>query len=117
MRRAVLCSLLVALFALTGCKSKYIEATLENRSGQTLSLIQVEYPSASFGTQSLDPAVSFHYRFKLLGSGPVKVSWVDAQHLEHKQQGPTLLEGEEGRLGIVFTSASEVKFSTSVTPR
>lgn len=115
MRRAAAFTLFL-LLGLTGCKSKYIEATLENKSGETLSLVQVEYPSASFGIQTLAPNASFHYRFKLLGSGPIKVSWIDAKRGEHKQEGPKLLEGEQGRLGIVFPKADTATFDASVRP-
>jgi hypothetical protein len=107
---------LAAVIGLAGCRSKYIEATLENKTGEPVSLVQVEYPSASFGTQQLLPAASFHYRFKLIGSGAVKVSWVDAMRGEHQQNGPQLLEGEQGQLSIVFTKKDHVDFSRSVRP-
>lgn len=116
-RRFACISLTVTVFAFAGCKSQFIEATLENRSGQSLSLIQVEYPNAAFGTQTLAPAGSFHYRFKLLGNGPIKVTWLDQNHTEHHQQGPTLLEGEKGRLAIVFTTPSMIDFTASVSLR
>ncbi|MBS1815694.1 MAG: hypothetical protein JSS87_12530 [Acidobacteria bacterium] len=116
MRRIAAVLGLVSVLALVGCKSKYIEATLENRSGETLSLIQVEYPSASFGEQTLPPNASFHYRFKLIGSGPVKVTWVDPQRQEHKQEGPNLLEGEQGRLAVVFDKTDHVNFAATVHP-
>lgn len=115
-RTALFAFLAVVAIALSGCKSKYIEATLENRSGQTLSLIQVEYPSAAFGVQTLAPGQPFHYRFKLLGSGPIKVTWNDSQEHEHKQEGPRLNEGSQGTLGIAFLPNGQVSFTTSVRP-
>ncbi|ADV82724.1 hypothetical protein [Terriglobus saanensis] len=117
MRRVlVVCLMLVAALGSVGCRSKYIEATLENRTGETLHLVTVEYPSASFGTQQLLPGASFHYRFKLLGSGPVKLSWVDAARAEHAQVGPEMLEGQQGQLEVVFKSAGVAQFKTSVRP-
>lgn len=116
MRRLSAACLIVLASALAGCKSKYIEATLENKSGESLSLIQVDYPSASFGTETLGPNASFHYRFKLIGSGPVKVSWVDARRGEHTSTGPQLNEGSQGRLGIVFAKSDSATFDAQVHP-
>jgi hypothetical protein len=117
MRRVwTVCLMMLAVLGSLGCRSKYIEATLENRTGEALNLVTVEYPSASFGTQQLLPGTSFHYRFKLLGSGPIKLSWVDASRGEHTQAGPEMLEGQQGQLEVVFKSASVAQFKTTVRP-
>jgi len=108
--------MLVAVLGAAGCRSKYIEATLENRTGEALQLVTVEYPSASFGTQQLLPGASFHYRFKLLGSGPIKLSWVDAARKDHAQTGPEMLEGQQGQLQVVFKDAGVAQFKTIVRP-
>jgi hypothetical protein len=91
---------------LTGCHSAYIAATISNHTAQPLALIELDYPSASFGTQSLAPGQDFHYRFKILGSGPTTVLWTDASHQDHKTPGPDLHEGEEGTLHITFAPNS-----------
>ena len=101
---------------LAGCHSKYVEATITNGSGQALNVVQVDYPSASFGTQVLGPGESFHYRFKLLGSGPLKLSYLDAKHGEHHQDGPQMQEGQEGRLEIVFPAQDRAEFHVSLRP-
>ena len=62
--------------------------------------MQVEYPSASFGTQTIAPGKDFHYRFKILGSGPMKITYTDTAQHEQKATGPTLHEGTEGNLTI-----------------
>lgn len=100
---------------LGGCHSHYIQATLTNRSAQPLNVIQVEYPSASFGTQQLEPGGTFRYRFKLLGSGKLKVSFVDATNKEHDLTGPWLNEGQEGQLNILLTQAG-AEFHTGLRP-
>jgi hypothetical protein len=92
--------LFAAAFALTGCHSAYINATVSNRTTSPISLVQVEYPSASFGTQTIAPGADFHYRFKVLGSGPMKITYTDTAEHERKATGPTLNEGTEGALGI-----------------
>lgn len=98
-------ALAVAL-TLTGCHSAYIEATVSNRTPGPISVLEVDYPSASFGTQTLAAGADFHYRFKVLGSGPTAVLWTDPTHQDHKSSGPTLHENDEGTLTITLTSAS-----------
>jgi hypothetical protein len=87
---------------LAGCHSAFIEATVSNHTAEPLSVVEVDYPSASFGTQTLAPGQDFHYRFKVLGSGSTTVEWTDASHKVQKTSGPALREGDEGKLTIVF---------------
>ena len=93
---------LVALLFFTGCRSAFVEATVSNRTPQTLQLIEVDYPSASFGTQTLAPGTDFHYRFKVIGEGKLKLTYTDAVNKEQKAEGPELKEGAEGPLSIVI---------------
>jgi len=95
--------ILFAAFALAGCHSAYINATVLNRTSTPISLVQVEYPSASFGTQTIAPGADFHYRFKVLGSGPMKITWTDTAEHEQKSTGPTLTEGTEGALTVTVS--------------
>lgn len=116
MRRSAALVLLASSSLLAGCHSHYIVATLTNGSAAPLNVIQVEYPHASFGTQQLQPGAAFTYRFKLLGSGPVKVSFVDSHNAEHSATGPWMNEGQEGTLNIRFTSQAHAEFTESVRP-
>ena len=93
---------LLALFALAGCHSPFIDATLSNRTPEPVKLIEVDYPSASFGVQFLAPGQDFHYRFKVIGEGAMKLTWTDAANREHKSEGPTVKEGAEGPLAIAI---------------
>jgi hypothetical protein len=95
-----------AFLASTGCHSAYIEATVKNASGAPVSLVEVDYPSASFGREMLAPDAEYHYRFKVLGNGPTKVLWTDAAHKDHATPGPVLHEGDEGRLTITLGPAA-----------
>jgi hypothetical protein len=97
--RASLALLPVLLFV--GCHSAFVEATVSNRTSQRLELIEVDYPSASFGTQGLDPGADFHYRFKVLGEGKLTLTYTDASNKEQKSNGPEIKEGAEGPLHIV----------------
>ncbi len=95
----IFCTLL-ALAPLHGCHSPFVEATVTNHSGAVINVVEVDYPSASFGTQSMANGGVFHYRFKVLGEGPLKLQWTDAGNHDHVVQGPTITEGQEGKLAI-----------------
>jgi hypothetical protein len=96
-RAMALAALLLPAF---GCHSAFIDATIRNRTSQPLSLVELDYPSASFGTQTLAPGADFHYRFKLLGSGDLKLIYTDAARQEHDITGPSMNEGDEGSLTV-----------------
>ena len=98
-------ALLATLIATAGCRSPYVATTVSNRTSQSIELIEVDYPSASFGTQNLAPGADFHYRFKVLGSGNMKLLYTDSAHQDHKSDGPFLKEGAEGPLTIVIADA------------
>ncbi len=83
-----------------GCHSAFVSATVVNRSGLPIRLVEVDYPSASFGTGELADGASFKYRFKILGSGGTTISWTDTLRKDHSAHGPELTEGEEGTLAI-----------------
>jgi hypothetical protein len=92
------------LIVATGCHSPYVAATVSNRTAQPIELLEVDYPSASFGTQNLAPGADFNYRFKVLGSGNMKLLYTDSAHHDHTFNGPPLHEGDEGPLRITITS-------------
>lgn len=110
---AVLCGSLL----LAGCRSRYVQATVVNASGAPLHQVQVAYPSASFGIQDLSSGQVFHYRFKVIGSGPVKLDFTDAAMQEHLQTGPALNEGAEGDVLIRFTAQNRAEFQVNVHGR
>jgi len=91
---------------LAGCRSPYIAATVENQTGGQVSLVEVDYPSASFGKESIPNGDAFHYRFKVLGSGQTSVVWTDAGHHQHTSKGPDLHELQEGSLTVVLGPSS-----------
>ena len=104
MRSIPALALLATLMA-TGCHSPYVVTTVSNHTSRPIELIEVDYPSASFGTQNLAPGADFHYRFKVLGSGSMKLLYTDSAHQDHKSDGPFLKEGAEGPLAILITDA------------
>ncbi len=105
MHRIPTLALLTSLLAATGCHSPYVVTTVSNHTAQPIALLEVDYPSASFGTQALAPGADFHYRFKVLGSGNMKLLYTDSAHQDHKSNGPFLKEGAEGPLTIVINDS------------
>jgi len=108
------CLALSSVLLLAGCHSPYVEATVSNRTPQRIELIEVDYPSASFGTQALAPGADFHYRFKVLGTGKLKLTYTDSANKEQKSEGPDLNEGVEGPLHIVI-EPGKVQWQNSTT--
>lgn len=94
---------LAAAVLLGGCKSPYINATVKNDTGAEVTLVEVDYPSASFGRDVLAAGATYPYRFKIIGSGATKVSWTDAERKQHSSNGPELHEGQHGSLDITLT--------------
>ena len=87
----------------TGCHSAFVDAVVKNETAAPVSLVEVDYPSASFGTQTLAPGQEYHYRFKVQGSGTLKLLWTDTKQQEHTVNGPEMHENAEGGLRIVIT--------------
>ena len=105
---------LVVLATLTGCHSHYVAIDIHNHTGAPITLLEVDYPSASFGVDTLAANATYHYRFKILGDGPTKVLWTDAAQHEHTVPGPTLTEGQEGSLDADLTTTAT--WSTHLRP-
>jgi hypothetical protein len=102
-----------ALFA--GCHSFHVETTVENRTGGAIQLLEVDYPSASFGDDRLDAGGVFHYRIQLQGSGPVKVQYTTSDERQIHIDGPALAERQEGSLRIVLLSGGKAEFYPQLT--
>lgn len=102
MRSLRIIAFLACLLAFTGCHSTHILATVSNHTSQPILLIEVDYPSASFGTQNLAPGADFHYRFKVLGTGKMTLTYTDQDHHDHKSEGPYLNEKADGPVQITI---------------
>ena len=109
--------LLILLFPviLNGCRSPFVSTTITNHSNSSVSLIEVDYPSASFGLGSLASKAAYVYRFKIQGSGPIKIQFTDASGKIHSASGPDLLEGQQGFLEISIGSGNEVSWIPHLT--
>ncbi|MGO9337994.1 MAG: hypothetical protein ACLPY1_10855 [Terracidiphilus sp.] len=104
-----------ALMALTACHSYHVDATVENRTGAPIQLLEVDYPSASFGEDSLAAGQVFHYRIQLRGSGPLKVQYT-ADGRQAQIDGPSLAERQEGTFEIILLPGGKAEFHPHLTP-
>ena len=108
--------ILALLSTLTGCKSYWVDATVENQTGQTISELEVAYPSASFGNNGLAPGAAMHYRFQIRNSGPVKVNYTTSEGKILKSQGLNLVEHQQGQLTIRLLPGGIVEFVPNLQP-
>jgi hypothetical protein len=102
------------LLGLAGCRSAFIRTTITNQGQSAVRLVEVDYPSASFGIQSIAAFSEFHYRFKIQGSGAAKLEFTDVSGKVHDSDGPLLHEGQEGRLSIVIQPNNEVNWDLAI---
>ena len=118
LHRRILAAILLPVFGLAaGCHSYHVDTTVENRTGAAIQLLEVDYPSASFGVGSLAAGAAFHYRIQLRSSGPVKVQYTAGDGRQAVQiEGPTLAEPQQGQLQIVLLPAGKAEFHPELTP-
>ena len=116
----ILASIAMPVLVATGCHSYHIETTVENRTGAPIQLLEVDYPSASFGADSLAADGVFHYRIQLQGNGPLKVLYMASDGSQARRQvqinGPTVAERQEGQLEIVLLPGGKAEFHPKLTP-
>ena len=105
-----------AAFLFSACHSCHIDATIENRTGAPIQLLEVDYPSASFGADSMAAGADFHYRFQVNGSGQLKISYTAASGQTVEISGPALVEHQQGELEIVLEPGGKAEFRPRLTP-
>jgi hypothetical protein len=99
----------------SGCHSYQVETTVENRTGTAVQLVEVDYPSASFGADSLAAGADLHYRIQIRGTGPVKVQYTSTGGHQEQTSGPELTERQQGRLRIVLLPGGKAEFYPELT--
>jgi hypothetical protein len=104
-----------ALFVATGCHSYHVETIVENHTGGPIQLLEVDYPSASFGVNSLAVGAEYHYRIQLRGTGPIKVQYAGSDGRQSQVEGPILAERQEGRIEIVLLPGGKAEFHPDLT--
>jgi hypothetical protein len=100
-----------------GCRSHHIDVTVENRTGAAIELLEVDYPSASFGADRLAAGEVFRYSIQVRGSGPVKVEYTKSDGRQAQMSGPTLAEHQEGQFQIVLLPGGTAEFHPHLAPQ
>jgi hypothetical protein len=99
-----------------GCHSYHVDATVQNRTGAPIQLLEIDYPSASFGDDKLAAGELFYYRIQLRGSGQLKVHYTTADRHQVDNDGPTVAERQEGELRIVLLPHGKAEFHLELEP-
>jgi len=115
-RAAAAAIVLFCLGPMLACHSYHIDAAIENRTGGTVTLLEVDYPSASFGADALAAEGVFHYRLQTRGSGPISLQYTAANGRQVQVKGPTLYEKQEGSIEIVLLPDGKAEFHPSLRP-
>jgi hypothetical protein len=93
-----------------------VDATVENKTGAAIQLLEVDYPTASFGADTLADGAAMHYRFQLRGDGPLKVQYNGSDGHHAEVGGPSLAEPQEGTLRITLLPGGKVEFHPDLSP-
>ena len=107
--------LAATLFIATACHSYHIDTTIENRTGSDIQLLEVDYPSASFGADRIASGAVYHYRFQVNGSGPLKITYTGAEGKQVQINGPTLVERQQGQLTIALLPDGKAQLVPQLT--
>jgi hypothetical protein len=104
------------LLSAAGCQQRHVEAALVNHTGVELRLIEIDYPSSSFGANALGPEEDIHYAMRIHGSGPVRIQYVIGNSSPVSIQGPVLHQGQHGRLDIDLRPNGRAEFHPTLAP-
>jgi hypothetical protein len=114
---AAFVALLLAIAPTLGCRSAHVEVNVANHTGAPVRLLEVDYPSASFGADLLAAEATFHYKIQVQGSGPVTVEYTAADGSQPKATGPEIHEGQPGKLEIDLLPGGKAEFHPELTQR
>lgn len=115
--RAVLVLLGAVLVAagVAGCRSPWVQTTIENQQNAPVTVVEVTYPGGTFGVQSIAAHASFRYRFHILSNDAISMDFTDPAGRMRKEKGPTLRQGESGTLRIVIVPDGQVIWMPDLT--
>jgi hypothetical protein len=100
--------------AISGCRSHHIDSIIDNHTGAAIHQIEVDYPSASFGIDTLNAGQVYDYRFQVQGKGQIKVQYTDSNGKQIHLQGSTLSEGDQGQFLVILLPNGQVKWVPSL---
>jgi phosphodiesterase/alkaline phosphatase D-like protein len=80
-----------------------------------MHVMEFDYPSASFGANGLSTGATYHYRFKVQGSGVVSLQYEDAAGKTRTATGPKVDLGDQGSLMVTVDPAGAVTWTANLT--
>lgn len=104
---------LLPLLAIAACRSDHVQVTIENHTGASVKLLELDYPSASFGADRIAAGADFHYRIQVRGSSQLKLSYTGLDEKQFQVQGPEIADHTQGSLEIVLLPGGKVEFHPS----
>lgn len=108
-RKALLAAM--PLLAASACRSSHIDIAVANRSDAPVRLLEVDYPSASFGADAIGANSVMQYRIQVRGSGPLKVQYTTADGHLYQSNGPFLQEGQAGSIQIDLLPGGKARYN------
>jgi len=115
LHRALLSLAMSAALSSAGCRSPRVDVTVENRTGEVVRLLEVSYPSASFGDDSLVVGAVVHSSVQVRGEGQVKVTFTQQEGQSPSITGPKLVERQHGSLQIVLLAGGKAAFQPNLS--
>jgi hypothetical protein len=78
--------------------------------------VEVDYPSASFGTSNLAPGATYVYPIQLQDAGRMKVEFSDSKEHPHSGKGPYVKEGQQGTLTLTLDGGGKNQWTPQLQP-
>jgi len=93
----------VILLALSGCRSRVLIVTVENKTSEPIRNLDVEYPGGSYGVPVLRAGARHEYRIKPFFVGNLTLSYLDSTNQERHAAGPKVAKNDEGHISVEIT--------------
>jgi hypothetical protein len=97
---------LLFVIAMAGCRARVVKIILTNTSTGPIKTIIVDYPTATFGKDTLAPGETYFSLVKPVDKGPITVRFTDAQGGSHTYKSASLQPGDDGWVNIKLTQTS-----------
>ncbi len=118
------CGWSIAIFALSlgfaGCRrpwlGQWVNAKVENQTGEAVRQVEVDYPSASFGADSIGAGSALQYKFQISGTGSIKIEYSLGNGRQAHAKGPALSEGQRGTVTIRLLPEGKTQFEADLKP-
>jgi hypothetical protein len=94
------------VIAMAGCRARVVKIILTNTSAEPIKTIIVDYPTATFGKDTLAPHETYFSLVKPVDKGRIKVHFTDAQGTTHIYESVSLEPGDDGWVNIKLTQTS-----------